>query len=131
MTPLRVATRANPKLTTMSAADYRTLVEKGMSERDWQTQVVQFARHRGWLCYFTWRSDHSPAGHPDLTLVRSMPDGDRRIVYAELKSSKGKLTDAQREWLYALGQVAEVSNGHIEVHCWTPAQWNEVRSVLM
>lgn len=46
---------------TMSAADYREQLLDSMPERDWRDQVVSFARHRGWLVYWTWRSDRSPS----------------------------------------------------------------------
>lgn len=40
-------------------------------------------------------------GFPDLVLVR----GDQ-LIFAELKSERGKLSDEQRAWLDALGQTA-------------------------
>lgn len=116
---------------TMTSAEFRRRAEKGLTEKEWQAQVVQFAKHRGWIYYHTWRSIHSPAGFPDLVFARSMPGGDRRIVFAELKRMDGDPTDFQREWLEVLGQVAAVTRGHVEVHCWKPNDWPIVRKVLM
>jgi hypothetical protein len=50
-------------------------------------------------------------GWPDLTLVR----GDR-LIFAELKSTEGKLTDDQVEWLTMLGNVGTVA-------IWRPCDW--------
>jgi hypothetical protein len=116
---------------TMSLADYRRTVVEKMTEKEWEAQVEQFAKHRGWLCYHTHRSDHSAAGFPDLVLVRALPGGDRRVIFAELKTMKGKVSPAQREWLAGLGFVADLSKGHVEVHCWRPCHWDQVRERLM
>ncbi|MFZ8417681.1 VRR-NUC domain-containing protein, partial [Staphylococcus aureus] len=55
-----------------------------------------------------------PAGFPDLVLVH----GDRgRILYRELKSTKGRVSPAQTEWindLISAGQDAGV---------WRPQDW--------
>ena len=91
-----------------------------VTERDWRQTVVDYARLHGWRVYFAWRSDHSPAGFPDLTLVRG-----ERLVFAELKRHDGVLTDAQRAWLSDLSAVPGV-----EVFLWKPAAWDEVQAVL-
>jgi VRR-NUC domain len=63
-------------------------------EREYRDQIVRLARVFGWATHFTWNSMHSPAGFPDLLLLK-----DRRLIVAELKSSSGKLTRAQNAWL--------------------------------
>lgn len=115
----------------MKAAEYRTAELAAMSEKDWQHQVITFAQHRGWLVYWTWNSVHSPAGYPDLTMVRAMPNGDRRVVFAELKKVGKDPTENQRQWLAALELVSELCEGRIEVHLWRPTDWNEVKERLM
>jgi len=92
-----------------------------VTERDWRRTVLDYAQLRGWRCYWTWRSDHSPKGFPDVTLLR----GDR-LVFAELKRHDGQLTAHQMAWMTDLERVAGV-----EVYCWRPAQWPEVQEVLM
>lgn len=54
-------------------------------------------------------------GWPDIFAVK-----DDRIVCAELKSDKGVLTDAQREWLFALSLAT-----HSHTYCWTPKDWDD------
>jgi VRR-NUC domain-containing protein len=73
-----------------------------------------------WLRYHTWLSRHSPAGFPDEVLVR----GDR-LVFAELKSEKGKLSDEQERWLEALRGVPGV-----EVYVWRPADVDAIATAL-
>ena len=72
-----------------------------LTERDFSQQVIELARLRGWKVYHTWSSIHSPAGFPDLVLTRK-----GRLIFAELKSDKGKLTPAQEEWLASLRETA-------------------------
>lgn len=49
-------------------------------------------------------------GFPDLVLARS-----GRVVFAECKSEKGRLSDEQVSWLDALAGA--------EVYVWRPADW--------
>ena len=97
-------------------------------ERDFQRTVVAYARLRGWLVGFTWRSLHSPFGEPDLRLLRAgEPAGagtPGRLVWAELKTETGQPTAEQYEWLY-LGHLAG-----IECFLWRPSDWPEIEAVL-
>lgn len=68
-----------------------------ISEKALTTQVKQLARVMDWLPYHTWRSIHSDPGFPDLVLVRPP-----RLVFAELKVGKGKLSPHQERWRDAL-----------------------------
>lgn len=68
-----------------------------VTERDWQDQVVDLARMLGWdHAYHTFDSRRSAFGFPDLVLARD------RILFLELKTETGNLSDAQRGWLTAL-----------------------------
>lgn len=73
----------------------------------------QATEGHGWMVYHTYDSRRSDAGFPDLVMVRG-----GRIIFAELKYDKGyadwddrkpkrrgKISDAQQEWLDALGNV--------------------------
>ena len=67
-----------------------------LTEKEWQAQVIELAQTLGWKHYFTYRSKRSPAGWPDLQLVRE------RVLFLELKTEAGKLSHPQRQWLRAL-----------------------------
>ena len=90
-----------------------------LSERELREQVRDMCGLFGWKFHFTWLAIHSPKGFPDLVL-RKPP----RIIYAEIKTEKGKLTPAQEEWqvdLKACGQ---------ETYVWRPSQFTEIISIL-
>lgn len=89
-------------------------------EKDLRAAIVQAALYSGWKCYFTWHSIHSPAGYPDLCLVK----GDR-LIFAELKNEKNKLTDDQESWLEALRGVPGVA-----VYIWRPQDLDDALEVL-
>ena len=75
---------------------------KAGSEAAFQQQVTQLAAFYGWRSYHTHDSRRSAPGFPDLVLVR-----DVQLVFAELKTDKGRIRPEQREWLDALGQVGD------------------------
>jgi hypothetical protein len=91
-----------------------------VSERELTGYVADLARLFGWLRYHTWLSRHSARGFPDEVLVRPP-----RLIFAELKSERGKLAAAQAEWLDALAHVPGV-----EVYTWRPSQMDEIAEVL-
>lgn len=74
--------------------------QPAMTEKDLLRCIRNAAKDCGWLCYHTWTSIHSPRGLPDLLMVRN-----GKLLFWELKSATGKLTDKQKEWLNALAQV--------------------------
>lgn len=85
--------------------------------------VAELARLGGWtLRYHTLRSKGSAHGFPDWVFVHP---GKQRILFAELKSEKGKPTDRQRAWLDGLSDVAG-----LEVYLWKPSDWTEIVTVL-
>lgn len=91
-----------------------------ITEKQFSQQVVDLARLLGWKVYRTWTSIHSPAGFPDLTMVR----GDR-LIFAELKSDTGKLSEKQADWIEALRET-----GKAQVFLWRPEQLEEIAEVL-
>lgn len=90
-----------------------------ISEKNFEQLVKEAARVNNWLYYHTWRSIHSPAGFPDCVMVR-----DDRLIFAELKTEKGKLMPAQQQWLEALAET------EVEVFLWRPSDWEEITEVL-
>jgi hypothetical protein len=73
------------------------VIDATITERELQAAIVQAAGLGGWLCYHTHDSRRSAAGYPDITLVRGS-----KLIFAELKSDRGRLTAEQRAWLGAL-----------------------------
>jgi len=113
----------------MTANALRARLDASMTEVDWQRQVTEYARLRGWRwCHFrasrradgSWRTAVAGdgAGWPDCVFVKD------RVVLAELKSESGKLSPVQREWVDAL------EHAQAEVYVWRPSDWPEVERVL-
>ena len=96
-----------------------------MTEKEFRQQILDLARLCGWLCYFTWRSIHSPAGFPDLCMVRENKDGTAMLCFLELKAEGKEPTPAQKEWLDILGKVPGVI-----ARCVRPSQWDEIVECL-
>lgn len=94
--------------------------ELAVTERELTTYVRDLAKLYRWRRYHTWLSKHSPAGFPDEVLVRPP-----RLVFAELKSDRGKLSAEQEAWLDDLRAVPGV-----EVYLWRPADMDEIAQVL-
>lgn len=90
------------------------------TEADFSRTVVDLAKTFHWKVYHTWGSLHSAFGYPDLTLVRG-----GRLIFAELKGSKGKLTEEQTLWLEALK-----GTGKCEVYVFYPSDWETIVEIL-
>lgn len=101
-----------------------------VTEIDFQEAVIDTAHAYGWIvAHFRpartsegWRTPVSAdgAGFPDLVLVK---DG-QPIVFAELKSEKGKITEQQQTWI----NLIAVCDGN--VYIWRPSDWDEIQAVL-
>lgn len=113
----------------MSREDYLRAAARAMTERQLLDAVLGTPRKPGlalaygWRGYHTHRSQHSPAGFPDLTLVRA-----GRLVFAELKTERGKTTGDQDAWLEDLGLVADYTDPApddlapaVAVYLWRPS----------
>ena len=88
-------------------------------EKEFQSSVVELAKLGGWLIYHTYRSTKSPAGFPDLVLVRE------RVLYRELKLDHTYPSEAQKGWLAALeGAGADVA-------VWRPRDWPDIERELL
>ena len=92
-----------------------------VTEKDLREQVRDLCDLYRWKMYFSWTSIHSPRGFPDLVLVHP---GKQRIIYAELKSDKGKLTSEQQEWIDVLWECGQ------DVYVWRPADIEEIARLL-
>ena len=101
-----------------------------ISEKDFQQQIVDLARLGGWWIQHTrtaqnrqgqWSTPlQGDRGFPDLMLARKP-----RIVFAELKSQKGKLSAEQLGWLLELAGCPGV-----ETYIWKPSDWPAIERTL-
>lgn len=103
------------------------MIARQMSERELQDNVIAMARTLGWEPYHTHDSRRSQPGYPDLTLAH-VEQG--RLVFAELKTERGRLRPAQVVWLGILRSVAR--DRGLEVYEWRPSHWlsGEIERVL-
>ena len=94
-------------------------MEMDMTESEFQQRVIHEAQLAGWRVYHTYDSRRSAAGYPDLTLVRPP-----RVIVAELKSERGHLSRAQREWLDAFRATP------VEAYLWFPRDAHMILAIL-
>lgn len=99
-----------------------------MLEADFQKQVVEIAHYYGWIVHHSrpamlpggkWATHGIDSGFPDLVLAHK----ERGVIFAELKSEKGRVSESQMTWLEALRPNAKV-------HLWRPSQLSEVIKTL-
>jgi hypothetical protein len=90
-----------------------------MSEDELLASVTCGTRSKPGLCrllglrwYHPWNSKHSVGGWPDLAIA-----GPDAILFAELKSQRGRVSPAQREWIAALERAGQ------RVCVWRPVQF--------
>lgn len=117
-----------------------------LTEKEWSDDLVGtagnpgLARTLGWTtCYHTLRSKGSASGFPDWVLVRE------RVIFLELKTETGKVSDAQAEWINALflagaevwivrprhlEEIAHVLQVGMTMHGTVPGLLAELESVL-
>jgi hypothetical protein len=72
---------------------------KSITEKELESQVKDLAKLFGWEYYHPWLSIHSPRGWPDVSLCRPP-----QLIFLELKTEKGKVSEHQQKWLDLLGQ---------------------------
>ena len=95
------------------------VIAAGISEDDdllvWVTSGTRarpgLCKLYGLLWYHTRNSKRSPAGFPDLVIA------GRKVLYRELKTQKGVVSPAQREWLDALTAAGQ------DAGVWRPEDW--------
>lgn len=93
------------------------------TERSFQAQVVTLAELFGWRWYHTQRSKGSPAGFPDLVLVRARHP-QPRVVFLELKGERTPLTDDQQRWIDELRSCGQ------EAYIARPQHWERLEKIL-
>ena len=104
-----------------STRDARTpgMKKPHMNENQFQQKVLDLCKWLGLKAYHTFDSRRSEPGFPDLVIV-----GKRGIIFAELKSTTGKVSLAQTEWLESIA----LAGGTAAI--WRPEDWSMIQARL-
>jgi hypothetical protein len=98
-----------------------------ISEASFLQQVKALAYIHGWDCHHAsptqtakgrWLTSGA-VGFPDLVLCHKV----KGLIFAELKTTKGKTTPAQDHWL-------EILNPHVECYVWRPDDLHDIEQRL-
>ena len=92
-----------------------------MSEAALMEHIRALARRSGWLVYHTHDSRGSEAGFPDLVLCKP-----GRLILAECKTERGKVTEAQQQWIDMLRH----SVPGVEAYVWRPSMLEDIARIL-
>jgi hypothetical protein len=102
-----------------------------VTEAEFQKQVIDLAQLFRWrVAHFRpartakgWRTPVAAdgAGFPDLVLAK-----EGRLIFAELKAEKGRVSEAQALWLESLGPSTEDRL----VVVWRPSDWDSIERVI-
>ncbi len=103
---------SNPILSSPSLAQ--------VSEADFQQTVIELFRATGWRVYHNLNSKGSDPGWPDLQLLKR-----GRLVFAELKTQRGRLT-AEQDFI-----LNELRCAGAETYLWRPSDWVEIERVAL
>jgi hypothetical protein len=83
-----------------------------MTEAQLQNCVRDCAQLFGWRYFHGWISIRSAKGFPDIIACRGS-----RLLAIELKSERGRVTEAQLAWLMDLKRAG------VETHILRPSDW--------
>lgn len=104
--------------------------QKKLTEIEFTSMVLKLAKLHGWRTMhqlpgmnrrgaWTTATQGDGVGWPDIVFLR-----DDKLIVAELKVGKNKVTPAQDEWLDAFAMAG------IDTFTWTPEDWPEIETVL-
>lgn len=113
----RLGLALDPTLTVRTPA----AAPGGILEAALLVTVRRLAIDHGWAFYHTHDSRRSDSGFPDCVLAKP-----GRLLFVELKSERGKLTQEQAVWLSLL----QHSVPGVEVYTWRPADLPRIRAIL-
>lgn len=86
-----------------------------ISEAQFQSDILELVRTLGLAAYHTHDSRRSQPGFPDLVIV-----GAEGVMFRELKTMTGKVSEEQKYWLSILHEAGE------DVAVWRPNLWPDV-----
>lgn len=107
-------------MNTISVEEFNRMMDAAMSERDFRNWLVAELKLAGWTTWFVWDSRHSPKGWLDIEALRPP-----RMIKAELKTMKGKLTTEQRGTIALLAHYP-----WIEVYVWRPSDRSTILDII-
>lgn len=91
------------------------------SEDDLQRYVEDMLSLRRWIWHHAGDSRRSTAGLPDIVAVRAP-----RVLFAELKSERGRLRSSQSPWFEELRKCPP----SVEWYIWKPSDVDEIEFIL-
>ena len=92
-----------------------------MLEAEFHEQVATLMRLNGWSVYSVPDSRRvSLAGYPDLTMWKGS-----RLIFAELKTEKGRVSPAQEDVLSDLRHIPCA-----EIYIWRPSNFDRILEIL-
>ena len=97
------------------------MVQINITEKAFLAFVTDVANAGSWLTYHTYDSRRSQAGFPDLVMSKN-----GRVIFAELKTQKGRIRKEQQHWIDVLTQ-----NPSIEVYLWRPSDSDQIIQTLL
>jgi hypothetical protein len=111
-------------------------VQMHVSENAFEDKLLAAAAAHGWRCHAERKATVSVdrfgkkrvitpikghAGYVDVTMAHA----SRGIVFAELKTDKGRLGEGQPEWITTLAHY-DVPGSPVLVEVWRPADWDAI-----
>ena len=93
----------------------KSAVDNSMGEAEFQQAIVDLAELCGWLVFHDYDSRRNRAGFPDLVMARN-----GQVIFAEVKTEKGKVRPEQQEWADALRTC----------YLWRPSHWGTIVDTL-
>ena len=95
---------------------------RAQPEKLFMNKIVRAAAAFGFSPYHTHDSRRSHPGWPDLVLID--PLKQKRVIFAEIKTEKGKVTPEQQWWINSLVACGQ------EAYIWRPSQWDDIIATL-
>lgn len=101
--------------------------EARQQERAFLEEIRTQARALGWETYHAFDSRKSEPGWPDLVLVHRR---FKMVIFAELKTATGRVSNEQQRWMWALEAIAAEAPGVVYAEVWRPADRARINRLL-
>lgn len=97
----------------------REVLDRSITEKEWQATIVEAARAHGWDVYHTFDSRRSQPGFPDLVLCRPPV-----LMFLECKRQTGSLSEDQHHWFERLSRCVD------DTYVVRPSDWEWLKAKL-